>query len=317
MRSDLEMRSRLLERLGMPHFTRGWFLFAICLVSLRGADPAVRVTHDVTYLAADRVEKLDLYLPATPAAGKLSPAVVWIHGGGWTGGTKSEARAKEICTTLANAGYVAVSIDYKLGDGVWPTNLFDCKNAVRFLRAHAKDYHLDPQRIAVAGGSAGGHLALMVGLTAGKKELEPESPYPGVSSAVRCVIDMYGPTDMLTRRQIAPDGTPLEERRPIEIMLKIFAVTSEQDPVLKLASPVTHVAKNSPPVLILHGRADTTVDYTQSEELVRVMKERGAPHEFVLIDGVGHTFGWETWGKKKMARDLRPLALEFLAKNMK
>lgn len=301
----------------MPRLTPALFLFAICLGSLRGADSSVRVTRDVTYLAPGRAEKLDLYLPATPAGGKLSPAVVWIHGGGWTGGKKDEDRAKEICTTLANAGYVAVSIEYKLGEGVWPTNLFDCKNAVRFLRVHAQEYHLDPQRIGVAGGSAGGHLALMVGLTAGKKDLEPDAPYPGVSSAVRCVIDMYGPADLLTRREIAPDGTPTDKVRPIGSALKIFSAASEQDPVLKVASPVTHVAKNSPPVLILHGRADTTVDYTQSEELARVMKERGAPHELVLIDGVGHTFAWEKWGKKKMERDLRPVALEFLAKNLK
>src|ERR1043165_2549634 len=136
-------------------------VFAPSLVSLRAADSAGKVA-DLAYLTPDRAEKLDLYLPAPPAAGKLSPAVVWIHGGGWTGGTKDEARAKEICTTLAEAGYVAVSIDYKLGDGAWPTNLHDCKNAGRFLRAHAAEYHLDPERIGVAGGSAGRPRPLMV-----------------------------------------------------------------------------------------------------------------------------------------------------------
>src|SRR6185369_7588511 len=184
-----------------------WLLLSAAFASLRAAESSVRVTPNLAYLAPDRAEKLDLYLPAPPPAGKLSPAVVWIHGGGWTGGTKDEARAKEICGTLANAGYVALSIDYKLGDGAWPTNLFDCKNAVRFLRTHASEYHVDPARIAVAGGSAGGHLALMVGFTAGKAELEPSgaaTPYPGVSNAVRCVIDMYGPTDLLTRRLTDP-----------------------------------------------------------------------------------------------------------------
>src|SRR5688572_3661461 len=119
------------------------------------AEPSVRITNDVAYLAPDRSEKLDLYLPADPAPGKLSPALVWIHGGGWTGGTKNEARAKNVCGTLAEAGYVAVSIDYRLGERAWPTNLHDCKNAVRFLRANADRYHVDPNRIAVAGGSAG------------------------------------------------------------------------------------------------------------------------------------------------------------------
>jgi len=287
-------------------------------IALQAADSSsVRVTSDVSFLAPDRVEKLDLYLPAPPTAGKLSPAVVWIHGGGWAGGTKNEARAKEICTTLANAGYVAVSVDYKLGNGAWPTNLFDCKNAVRFLRAHADEYHVDPERIGVAGGSAGGHLALMVGFTAGKKEFEPRAPYPGVSSAVRCVIDMYGPADLLTRRLTDDKGNPGDPRPQPETALRAFGAASDKDPVLRIASPVTHVAKNSPPVLILHGRADTTVDYTQSEELNRTLQQHGVPHELVLIDGVGHTFAFETWGKKKMDRDLRPIALQFLAKHLK
>ncbi len=174
------------------------FLFAS--LSLSAADSAVRVLKDVPFLAPGRAEKLDIYLPPPPPAGELSAAVVWIHGGGWTGGTKNEARAQQICTTLVNAGYVALNVDYKLGDGAWPTNLHDCKNAVRFLRTRAAEWRIDPDRIAVAGGSAGGHLALMVGYTAGVPELEPAAPYPGVSSAVRAVIDMYGISDLRTRR---------------------------------------------------------------------------------------------------------------------
>jgi acetyl esterase/lipase len=279
-------------------------------------EAAPRVELDVTFLTPDRKEKLDLYLPAPPPAGKLSPAVVWVHGGGWTGGTKSEARAKEICTTLVNAGYVAVSIDYRLGDGAWPTCLLDCKNAVRFLRAHAAEYHLDPERIAVAGGSAGGHLALMVGFTIGKKEWEPTAPYPGVSSAVRCVIDMYGPANLLTHQQTTPTGEPTATRKLMGNSLKVFEAASDDADVLRAASPVTQAAKGCPPVLVLHGRADPTVDYPQSEELVRVMKERGVEHEAVFLDGVGHTFDWETWNKKPLPRDLRPVALAFLAKHL-
>src|SRR5687767_114322 len=178
--------------------------FAFSDVKVGAAEPVPRVTTDLSFLAAGRAEKLDLYLPETPPAGKLFPAVVWIHGGGWAGGTKNEARAKNICGILARAGYVAISVDYRLGEGAWPTNLFDCKNAVRFLRAHAAEYHLDPNRIAVAGGSAGGHLALMVALTTGREGLEPagaDTPYGGISSAVRCAINMYGITNLMTRQQ--------------------------------------------------------------------------------------------------------------------
>jgi acetyl esterase/lipase len=293
-------------------------LFAFTLPSVaRAEDTAVQITPDISYLAPERAEKLDLYLPASRPPEQLSPAVVWIHGGGWSGGIKSEARAKEICTTLASNGYVAVSIDYLLGPGAWPQNLLDCKNAVRFLRAHAAEYRVDPNRIAVAGGSAGGHLALMVGFTAGKKELEPEDLYPGVSSAVRCIIDMYGPANLRTRRQTDAHGNPTATRKLMGNSLAVFGASSEATDVLRLASPVTHVTKASPPVLIFHGRADSTVDYPQSEELARTLQQHRVPHELVLLDDVGHTFDWETWRKKPLPRDLRPVALSFLAQNMK
>ncbi len=289
-----------------------WWLAAAVIA--HAAESAVRITSDVAYLSADRVEKLDMYQPAKPASGRGAPAVVWIHGGGWLGGTKSEARAKEICTTLAEAGYVAVSIDYKLGNGAWPQNLLDCKNAVRYLRANAEKLGVDPDRIAVAGGSAGGHLALMVAFTTGRPGLEPGDRYPGRSSAVRCVIDMYGPTDLLTRRETDKQGRPSERIRPPA--LAVFGAKNADAAVLREASPVTHVRSDVPPVLILHGRVDTTVDYFQSEELARALRQAGAVHELGLVDDVGHTFAWQTWGKKKLPRDLRPVALGFLERHM-
>ena len=296
-------------------------LGALVFVAARAAESVAavpRMLPDLAYLAPDRAEKLDLYLPVAPAKGKLSPAVVWIHGGGWTGGVKTENRAKEICTTLAAAGYVAVSVDYKLGDGAWPTNLHDCKNAVRFLRAHAVKYQLDPDRIAVAGGSAGGHLALMVGFTGDQPEFEPAgaaTPYPGVSSQVRAVIDLYGPVNLLTRQEVDEKGTPTGKFRPAG-PAKVFGTDDPTAPVYRTASPVTHVTKNVPPVLILHGRIDTTVDRAQSEELAGVLQRHGVPHEIVMVEGAGHTFDFQTWNKKPLSRDLRPVALAFLAKHL-
>lgn len=309
----------------MRTFTRLHFSFlAFTLVfaanaAAQSSQPEMRVTTDVAFLGADRKEKLDLYQPAPPAAGKLSPAVVWIHGGGWSGGTKNEARAKNICGILARAGYVAVSIDYRLGEGAWPTNLFDGKNAVRFLRANAATYQLDPNRIAVAGGSAGGHLALMVALTAGMDGFEPAgvaTPYPGVSSAVRCVINLYGIANLRTRQVTGKSGRPTGETRSLGPALKIFGADSDASEVLTNASPVTHVTRASPPMLTLHGRADATVDYHQAEELDRVARERGAAHALVLFDGVGHTFDFEKWNKKPLPGDMPGLALAFLAKNL-
>lgn len=297
-----------------------WLLgTGLLFVRAPAATPAVNVTADVAYLAPGRAEKLDLYLPAPPAEGAKSPALVWIHGGGWMGGTKSEARAKNICTTLANAGYVAVSIDYRLGAGAWPTNLHDGKNAVRFLRAHADRYRIDPDRIAVAGGSAGGHLALMVALTGGLAELEPTgaaTPYPGVSSAVRCGINFYGITDVPAWRvkPKAGDAAPASPLR--DSTAKVYGVDSLEAPVLRLASPITHVSRASVPLLTLHGRSDETVELAQAETLDRVAKERGARHELVVLEGIGHTFDLERWGKKPLPRDLRPVFLDFLARNL-
>lgn len=296
-------------------------LAALVGMNVRAADAssaAPRVLADVTYLAPERAEKLDLYLPVPPAAGKLSPAVVWIHGGGWAGGVKSEGRAKEVCTTLAAAGYVAISIEYKLGDGAWPMNLHDCKNGVRFLRANAAKYGIDPARIAVAGGSAGGHLALMVGFTGDDPAFEPTgaaTPYPGVSSRVRAVINMYGIANLLTRQEVTAEGVPTGKFRAAG-PAKVFGTADPAAAVYRVASPVTHITKNSPPVLILHGQIDTTVDRDQSHELVGVLKKHSVAHELVMIEGAGHTFDFETWNKKPLSRDLRPVALAFLAKHL-
>jgi acetyl esterase/lipase len=295
-----------------PAFRRSWVVLLQCLAlpmaALAQQSPAPRVLADVAYLETGRAEKLDLYLPVPPAEGKLSPAVVWIHGGGWTDGTKNEARAKEICTTLAHAGYVAVSIDYMLGDGAWPTNLRDCKNAVRFLRAHAPEYHLDPARIAVAGGSAGGHLALLVGFTAGRGEFEPATPYPGRSSAVRAVIDMYGAADLTVDNY--------QQRRSTAAKQRVLGASGHDGEVWRTASPLSYVTKDSPPVLVMHGLADDTVNPAQSEQLVRVLQERGVVHEYVTLEGIGHTFSWQRWGKQPLPRDLRPVALAFLEKHL-
>lgn len=314
----LESRRLIVLESAMPR-SAVFALFSLMLIAfVRAADSTPRIVKDVAFLAAERAEKLDLYLPAPLPAGTLAPAVVWIHGGGWTGGTKNETRAQEICSTLAAAGYVAVSIDYRLGDGAWPTNLHDCKNAVRFLRANATKYQIDPSRIAVAGGSAGGHLALMTGFTADQAEFEPAAgatPYPGVSSRVRCIIDLYGPSSLLTRLATDAKGVPDGKRKPGGD-LKVFGAAHIDDPVFNRASPVTHVTKSSPPVLIIHGLIDGTVDIGQSWTLAGLLAGKGVEHEFILVERAGHTFDFEFWNKQPLSRDLRPAALAFLAKHL-
>jgi acetyl esterase/lipase len=286
-------------------------LYVVVLVQHTQAQ--VQILTDVPYLAADRKEKLDLYLPSKRVGFRL-PAVVYIHGGSWTGGDKSERRGKEICVTLAEAGYVAASINYRLGENAWPRNLNDCKTAVQFLRRNASTYEVDPKRIAVAGASAGGHLALMVGFTSGKNEFEPTSPYAGVSSRVRCVIDLYGPTNLMTRGTIDEKGELRGTANLVRMTLSVFGASSDQAEILRVASPVANVTKHCPPVLMAHGRADMGVEYAQSEELARALERCNVPHQLILMDDVNHGFDFEkTADNRSLPRDLRADVLKFLS----
>jgi acetyl esterase/lipase len=279
------------------------------------ADANIRVISDVAYLEPGRSEKLDLYLPATPSPGTLSPAFVWIHGGGFTAGDKAQSREKNTGMTLAAAGYVVASINYKLGAGAWPANVGDCKNAIRFLRVHAADYHLDPERIAVGGGSAGAYLALMVGFTGSTSLFDPDPVYAGVSSRVYAVVDFYGPVDFLTRQQCTPDGKLTgKPRNKLTDSPAVFGAKPGDNQVFRLISVVGYVKKDAPPVLICQGKADPEVDYLQSIELADVLAKNEVAHELYLLEGVGHAFDLQTWRKKPLPRDLRPVVLAFLAK---
>jgi acetyl esterase/lipase len=296
---------------------RATLLPFVVLISACGAaraDFAVTVVSDVAYLPGDRAEKLDLYLPQSRPAGMRSPAMVIIHGGGWGGGDKAATREKQIGPALASAGFVCASINYRLGAGAWPQNLYDCKNAVRFLRARAADYSIDSSRVAVMGGSAGGHLALMVAYTTDKPGFEPDAPYPGISSRVGAVINLYGVTNILTRVVTEKDGRPTNTLRGYTEAERIFGPDRE---VWRSAMPVSHVNPRVPPTLILHGRADTTVDYLQAIELAKLLEQHGVPHALHLIDGIGHTFNFEKWGKVTLKENLRPLVLAFLEQHLR
>ena len=270
---------------------------AALAVAARGG---VKVEKDVTYLPAERAEKADLYLPDNLAAGAKAPVLLWIHGGGFTGGDKAQKREQNIGTNLSAHGYVVLSINYMLqqkgGALAWPQNLQDCKTAVRWLRANAARLHLDPDRIAVAGGSAGGHLASMVALTKPEDGLDPKGPYGEFSCAVQAGMDFYGCVDLTTWH----DST-------------MFGKTKAQDADLyRKASAQTYARKDSPPMLILHGTADKTVDIKQSETLEAALQKAGAEVEFVRVPGAPHTFDLQP-----KQQDLRPLVFAFLDKHLR
>jgi acetyl esterase/lipase len=263
----------------------------------------VRIKKNIAYLSPERTELADLYFPPTFEANTKYPGVVIIHGGGWTGGKRDAAREINIGTTLASHGYVCLSIDYLLHDPqsdkpCWPRNLQDCKTAVRWLRANRERLHLDAEHIGVIGGSAGGHLASMVGVTGPADGLDPAGFHADQSCAVNCVVDLYGPADFTAEDTI--DLAALRKSRAdAPELYRAFSVPTYLDP-------------NDPPFLILHGTADTTVPMRQSEILADALAKQGIEHKLEIIEGAPHTFHLQPNQK-----DLRPVVLSFFDKHLK
>lgn len=281
------------------HPTMKRLLPLFALISTLHAADEVKIEKDVAYLPSDRREKADLYLPASD--GKKHPGILIIHGGGWTGGKRDAAREINIGTTCASHGYVCMSIDYLLHDAksdklCWPQNLHDCKTAVRWMRANAERLHLDVEHIGVIGGSAGGHLASMVGVTGPECGLDPAGPYGDQSCRVNCVVDMYGPSDVASWKDISA----LRKSR------------AEAPELYKQFSVLTYLDKTDPPFLILHGTADATVDLEQSKILDGALAKVGVEHHLEIIEGAPHTFHLQP--KQK---DLRPLVLAFFDKHLR
>ncbi|QNN22398.1 alpha/beta hydrolase [Planctomycetales bacterium ZRK34] len=257
-------------------------LFAILLSALNPI-PTLDVHRDLTYATVDNTPlQLDLYLPKNIAdAPSGTPLVIWIHGGGWVGGN----RANPPLLFMAKGGFALASISYRFSQvAKFPAQIHDAKAAVRWLRAHAAEYGYDPNRIGVAGGSAGGHLAALLGTTIHSK------PHEGTvgdclqtSSAVQAVCDTLGPTDLLDyedcqMKQAADD-----------LVAKLLGGSVKQQPTLaRLASPLYFVDQSDPPFLIVHGRLDPLVPVSQAERLHNAQRKAGAPTELLIDPDGGH-----------------------------
>ncbi len=238
----------------------------------------VRVERDVAYLGPDRKQKADLYFPLEMPRDRRVPAVIIIHGGGFNDGDKDRRREVTIGGHLARRGYVGMSIDYLLwSKGIknptWPRNLQDAKTAVRWLRANADRLGIDPERIGVIGGSAGGNLAAMLAVTGPKDGLEP----PGdddTSTRVRCAVDLYGVADLMNYHD-----------------MKMFLKTREEDPEsYRRASPIGYCDAGDAPVLLIHGTGDEVVDVSQSRTFAAALAAGGVDHELIEIPDAPHTF---------------------------
>jgi acetyl esterase/lipase len=222
-------------------------------------------------------QKLDLYLPEK-ADGPL-PVVVWVHGGSWRRGSKARCPALFLC----EKGFAVASINYRLSQhAAFPAQLHDCKAAVRWLRANAKKYNLDSERIGVWGASAGGHLVALLGTTGNMKELEGKLGNLEQSSKVQCVLDWFGPADFR--------DLPKERRDdPKSVVAALLGgPPGREKEKAALASPLAHVHKGCPPFLIMHGDEDRSVALSQSKKLAEALEKAGVPVTLVVLEGAGH-----------------------------
>jgi acetyl esterase/lipase len=243
---------------------------------------------DVTYSKqGSDAQKLDIIRPRGPSD-KPMPVLVYIHGGAWAGGDKKMGAM--LLAPYARKGYFCVSINYRLvGEAIFPAQIEDCKCAIRYLRAHAKKYNIDPDRIGVWGSSAGGHLAALLGTAGDVEELEGKGGWNEFSSGVQAVCDWYGPSDLMRMGSKRYRGRAFRRRKANAPESRLIGGTvDEKRDLARAASPVTHVSKDDPPFLIMHGTEDPLVPYEQSEILARALRKAGVPVELVPVEGAGH-----------------------------
>ncbi len=241
----------------------------------------VRLESDVVFAKVGTAElKLDLAMPKD-VTGRL-PAIVCIHGGGWVGGDRKQLR--QTIETLAAHGYVGISPDYRLAPrDRFPAPIEDCKAAVRWLRANAATYHVDPQRIGALGFSAGGHLACLLGVTSKDDGLEGEGGNAEQSSAVQAVVSFFGPTDLT-------QNVWNKEAQTKNLIPLLGGTAAEKAEAYRKASPMTYAGKNAPPFLFVHGTEDRIVPFQQSQQLAEKLQRAGVSARLIPVVGEGH--GW-------------------------
>lgn len=245
------------------------------------ADP-LRMISDLPYANTDNPrQRLDISLPQKASSDKPLPVVVIIHGTFLNADRKSgEGFARAM---VSGGDFAAVSIGYRLSDEAkWPAQIHDCKAAIRWVRANAKKYNIDPDRIGVIGPSAGGHLAALLGVSGDIPELEGTlGDHCDVSSRVACVVNLFGPTDLLAlggnhNRPNSPEsrllGGPLPDKKELA----------------RQASAMTYVTEDDPPFLIVHGTQDPVIPFQQSESFVAALKKVKVSATLVPVEGGLH-----------------------------
>jgi acetyl esterase/lipase len=270
---------------------------------LAAPEGAKRIANLEYAKVGDKKLLLDLYLPEN-SEGPL-PVIVGIYGGAWLAGSKEQAQG----IRLAGRGYAVATFNYRLsGVAPFPAQIEDCKAAVRWLRANAKKYNLDPDRIGAIGHSAGGHLASLLGTAAGVKEFE-KGDNLDFSSRVQAVCAMSGPTDFLQMDAHAPKGAMLKHdlANSPESRLIGGAIQQNKEKVAR-ANPITYVSKDSPPFLLIHGEQDPLVPAHQAELLNEALKKAGVDVRLHVVKGAGHGVG---------GREVNEMIDDFFDKHLK
>ncbi len=254
----------------------------------------VRVLRNISYVSNQgQALQLDVFMPARSSSGSSSspalPGIVLVHGGGWRSGTRDNLAPMGIL--LAERGYVAATISYRLSDEArYPAAIHDVKAAIRWLRTHAVEYQLDPRHIAVAGGSAGGQIAALVGVTNDRPEFDPQAQ-PGavssvVSSAVQAIINIDGLSDFTSEEARKYEDDP--RKQPSAAGAWFGGTYAEKTEAWKAASPLTHVSKNTPPILFI-GSAQRRFSLGR-DEMVEKLNALGIANQTVLLPDTPHSF---------------------------
>lgn len=250
---------------------------------------SVRAVTNVTYARRERDArphdlKLDLYLPAA-AGPALRPAIVFVHGGGWRAGVR--ANFAPMAIRMAERGYAAATIDYRLAsDARYPAAIHDVKAAVRWVRAHAADYGIDPARIAVAGASAGGQIAALTGVTNTEPRFDPDARAGDVSSAVQAIVNIDGLSDFTSAEARKYEDDPAKQ--PSSAGAWFGGRYADKAASWRDASPLFHVGPDTPPILFI-GSAQRRFSLGR-EDVVAKLKALGIATDVVLVPDTPHSF---------------------------
>jgi acetyl esterase/lipase len=255
-------------------------------IASRAVPDSVRAVKGITYvLRGDHALQLDLYLPAQRKAGPV-PGIVFVHGGGWRAGVRENFAPMAI--RMAERGYAAATISYRLSsEALYPAAVQDARAAVRWMRAHAGEYGIDPSRIAIGGGSAGGHIAALAGVTDGLARFDPDGAAPGaVSSGVQAIVNIDGLSDFTSEAARRYEDDPAKQ--PSSAGAWFGGRYAEKESSWREASPLFYVNAKTPPVLFI-GSAQARFSVGR-EEMVARLREAGVPARVLLVPETPHSF---------------------------